>query len=121
LVRSAYLASAWLAAALAAKMVLKRLGPHSSVQIRYEDLVRNPQAAVAPILELLGADLPDGLFVDGKVQLQATHSAAGNARRFHLGRVELTEDLSWQSQLNPIDRRVVQLICWPVARQYGYS
>jgi hypothetical protein len=118
--RAAYLAGAWLTSNLMARLVLRRLGPSRSVQIRYEDLVAGPTGTLKRVLALVGAEVPDGLITEGKIKLGVTHSAAGNPRRFRMGQVELVEDLSWQSGLPPSQQRLVRVLCAPLASAYGY-
>jgi hypothetical protein len=103
-----------------ARLVLRKLGPARSVQVRYEDLIGDPESTLKRVLALLGADLPEGVVNDGKVKLGTTHSAAGNPRRFRTGQVELVEDLSWRSELAPLQRRLVEVLCAPLAGAYGY-
>jgi hypothetical protein len=118
--RSVYVAGAWLASNIMAQLVLRRLGPARSLQIRYEDLLVDPEGTLRRVLGLVGAGLPDGLITDGTVKLGTTHSAAGNPRRFRTGEVELVEDLSWQSGLSPSQRHLIQALCVPLMRAYGY-
>jgi hypothetical protein len=118
--RSAYVAGAWLTSNVMARLVLRRLGPARSMQVRYEDLLADPAGTLDRVLALVGAELPDGLITDGRVKLGVTHSAAGNPRRFRTGEVELVEDLSWQTGLSPPQQRLIQVLCVPLMRAYGY-
>jgi hypothetical protein len=89
--------------------------------VRYEDLLAAPEptfTALAGELGLTGADLP---FLDGRtVWLGRSHTVSGNPMRFHVGRVELRRDDSWTTGLAGGDRRVVDVLTWPLRGRYGY-
>jgi hypothetical protein len=91
------------------------------LRLRYEDLVRRPEAAVRRIAELVGespAALP--FPVPGRVALAPTHSVAGNPGRLDTGEVALRLDDEWSSRLRPRHRLVVTLATWPLLRHYRY-
>jgi hypothetical protein len=119
--RTPYLAGAWVTANLAARQVLRTVGPTRSVQIRYEDLICDPVQALGRAIALTGRCVPDGLISDKKVTINVSHSVAGNPGRFRTGDVELVEDASWRSELPTFDRTITGLLCKPMARFYGYT
>jgi hypothetical protein len=119
--RVTYFAVAWLMSNLAASLVRRQLSPATTVRVRYEDLVSEPEPTLATVLGLVDRSLPPGLVADGHVELAPTHSAAGNPKRFRQGSVELREDTSWHTDLSRVDRALVRLLTLPMARHYGYG
>jgi Sulfotransferase family len=118
---TAYLAAAWVAANLAARQVLRHVGPARSMQIRYEDLMRDPVQGIGRAVTLTGRSVPDGLINDRKVGIDVCHTVAGNPGRFRNGQIALEEDVAWRSELPSVDRRIIDLLCRPVARFYRYT
>jgi Sulfotransferase family len=91
------------------------------LRLRYEDLVRRPEAAVRRIAELVGespAALP--FPVPGRVALAPTHSVAGNPGRLDTGEVALRLDDEWSSRLRPRHKLLVTLATWPLLLHYRY-
>lgn len=92
------------------------------LDVRYEDLVQDPQGEIARILGFAGVPVdPDIAFVGPDwVELEPTHTVSGNNSRFRTGRVPVRLDDSWRSHLASKDRRVVTTLTWPLLRHYGY-
>ncbi len=89
---------------------------------RYEDLMADPRAQIASLLELAGLEpgpLPH--LGDDWVELEPSHTIAGNPARFRHGRVELRTDRAWATEMDPTDRRRVSLLTWPLRVAYGYG
>jgi hypothetical protein len=55
-----------------------------------------------------------------RIELQPTHSVAGNPMRFALGVTELRPDEAWRTAMRPRDRRVVTAATYPALRFFGY-
>ncbi len=91
-------------------------------RIRYEELVDDAATTVREAWKRL--DLPgDGVLPmtdRTTIELQPTHSVAGNPMRFSLGNTTLRPDVAWQQGLSDRDRRVVTALTWPVLRAMGY-
>lgn len=100
----------------------RRLGVPTAL-VRYEDMVRDPRAAVAAALELTGLVGAAGLdFVgDNWVTLGVSHTVAGNPMRFRTGRLELRADEEWRERMESSHRRTVSALTWPVRGRYGYG
>lgn len=100
--------------------LLRVLGARSRF-VRYEDLIRAPQAAVERILSLAGADGADlGFLGEHHVDLEATHSVAGNPMRFKVGRVDLRLDEEWRRSMRRAHRAIVSVVTAPLMFLYGY-
>lgn len=111
----------WLSHNLALGAVSYRRRPLA--RLRYEDLVREPQAAVAQAWRQL--DLPGpGLLpmvAEQTIELRPTHSVAGNPMRFRTGPTTLRTDEAWRTQMPARDRRVVTALGYPALRLFGYE
>lgn len=92
------------------------------LRIRYEDMIANPRKVVEDVLTFGGVE-PTGIdFIDGnKIELQPTHSIAGNPSRFKTGEMELRPDEAWREKLDPKIVKRVTGITYPLLRAYGYS
>jgi hypothetical protein len=91
------------------------------MRIRYEDFVREPSAIVERIVEYAGEESEKGPFVaPTEVELEPSHSVAGNPSRFTTGRVAVQPDEEWRRRMRPVDRRLVTGLTWPLLGRYGY-
>ena len=90
--------------------------------LRYEDFVRNPQASLERILNLV-EETPQTLpFVDENAdRLSQTHSVSGNPTRFKTGVVELRHDQEWLDRIRKVDRLSVTALTWPLLLRYRYK
>ena len=116
----------WTGFNLAAEAV-GRAHVNAALTMRYEDLTRNPRAAVGAVLDLIGrcgggtggGDNPVG--ADGTVELGGNHTVTGNPNRFERGRTVITEDLRWTARLPARDRVLTTALALPLMRRYGYA
>jgi hypothetical protein len=102
--------------------VLRWTGTRSRF-VRYESVVRDTREELSSILAFAGRVAgPEELsFIgDGAVQLQPTHTVAGNPMRFKGGRLDLRLDEQWRERLRPVHRAIVSVLTWPLMRRYGY-
>jgi hypothetical protein len=93
-------------------------------RVRYEDLVRNPQATSERILEFAGcapATVDAGEFAGPAVDLPKSHGLAGNPMRFRAGRVSVAEDDEWRADMPSADRVVATVLTAPWLAKYGYG
>jgi hypothetical protein len=93
------------------------------LRLRYEDLVRDPAAALRRVIDFAGVPLDDAslAFLEpGAAQLGPNHTADGNPMRFTTGRVEIRADEAWRSRMEPAARRTVERRTWPLRLLYGY-
>ncbi|MQA94591.1 MAG: sulfotransferase [Streptosporangiales bacterium] len=110
----------WLGFNLTAEAVA-RAHPDTALRLRYEDLVRDPRAAVAQVLGLLGHPGPNPVAPDGGVELGGNHTVTGNPNRFARGRTPIEEDRRWHGALPPRQRATTTLLALPLLRRYGYE
>lgn len=91
------------------------------LRLRYEDFVRDPQAAVQRVTALVGEQPPALPFQSAStVRLQATHSVSGNPNRFETGTVHLRPDSEWVNGLHGAQRALVTAVTWPLLLRYRY-
>lgn len=109
-------AATWTVANIVAEASAQRT---RSVQLGYEELVDDPEAALARISELVPVDLTavaDDL-LEGR-ELPVGHGISGNRMR-RGGPVTLKPDTDWQESA-PRSVRTAATLTAPVARRYGY-
>jgi Sulfotransferase family len=112
-------AVAWSLTNLAAEAAQRVKLPY--VRVRYEDLVENPRAQLARIVDKLSLGQPSLDFLsDGKVALQTAHTVSGNPMRFAAGEVVLSPDFEWKHGMRRADRRLVTALTLPQLKRYGY-
>jgi hypothetical protein len=91
------------------------------LRLRYEDFVRDPQAAVRPITALVGEEAAGWPFTGpARVRLAVTHSVSGNPNRFGTGEVRLQADEEWRGAMRPAHRAMVTALTWPLLLRYHY-
>lgn len=91
------------------------------MRIRYEDFVRDPQSSVEEIVDYVEESFEKGPFVaPTEVELEPSHSVAGNPSRFTTGLVTIAPDEEWRRAMRPMDRRLVTAITWPLLGHYDY-
>jgi hypothetical protein len=88
---------------------------HPSLLLRYEDLVADPDAAVARVLGLCG-----GVPADGPVQ-SPVHGIGGNPVRFREPVPKVVADESWRHEMPVGERRLVAALSSPLRWRYGYT
>lgn len=110
----------WLSGNLTVRVLAHRGVP--VVRMRYEDLVRAPQDAVAKAWLQLGLPGSSRLPMTDPhtIELHPTHSVAGNPMRFRNGPTTLAADASWRTALPTRDRLLVTAMSYPVLRRWGY-
>lgn len=81
--------------------------------LRYEDLVRDPQATVTDVATSLGLSSGQLLMSGDRLTLAESHVAAGNPSRLAGRERMIREDLAWQTQLGRRDRALVRTLTVP--------
>jgi hypothetical protein len=110
----------WMATNLAVEHAERGMGAERRVRLAYEELVGDPDAALARLSATLGIDLtPVAASLAAGEALACGHVMAGNRLRMD-GAVQLRPDLDWQRQLPPSQRRRFEQLCRPILRRYGY-
>jgi hypothetical protein len=111
----------WLARNATAELFLHdHATPH--MQLRYEDLMQRPRDHVESLVRWVDEDAGGSPFAgQHEVHLrEPNHSVFGNSVRFHRGSVVLHRDDSWEQQMRPRDRRLVEAMTLPLRIRYGY-
>jgi hypothetical protein len=93
------------------------------IVVRYEDLILDPMRELRRVLDFVGADVPDGEFAhahQGVVNLDVSHTVAGNPMRFATGDIVLKPDDEWREGLTAREQRLVLRLTAVARRRYGY-
>jgi hypothetical protein len=115
--RSSWLWSTWNMTA----ETLWRGRAHRYLIVRYEDFIRRPREAVERVLDLVQEKTMQLPFSDEhKVDLEKTHTVAGNPNRFQNGTVNLRLDEEWKEKMKRRHKTMVTMLTWPLLRRYGY-
>jgi hypothetical protein len=94
-----------------------------TVQVRYEDLVRDPVPVLHRVLALSGTPVteaatafltPEGLRTGG------SHALVGGRVRLRTGPLPLQLDEAWRAELPGWKRAATRLVTGPLMRRYGY-
>ncbi|MBI2708374.1 MAG: sulfotransferase [Actinobacteria bacterium] len=110
----------WLATHVALDRSLRGAGERV-MQLRYEDFVADPGAALGSIAGLVGSDADPADIVEGRaLRLGPTHTVWGNPDRHRSGLVEVRSDERWRAEMPASEKRLVTAITGPMLRRYGY-
>lgn len=94
------------------------------VQLRYEDLVADPAAAVRTVIDARDDDGTPPTFEETAagwaVDLDVSHGLAGNPMRSSAGTTVIRRDDSWRDRLAPRHRRLVTTLTLPTLLRMGY-
>ncbi|HXF36430.1 MAG TPA: sulfotransferase [Actinomycetota bacterium] len=115
-------AARWTAKHLANEALRRRSGPERSIALRYEDLIAHPADAVESVAKLVGLPSPLERLAPGvPIPVPEVHGPDGSRRRrFETDRVVLELDTRWHRELDPVDRRLITALTFPLLRRYGY-
>lgn len=111
----------WVAANLTFEALARSL---PSLRVGYEGFVRHPGETLRSIAELMDVALEPGelAFVhEGSIDLEPSHTVAGNPMRFKNGTIALRLDETWRREMDPGDRRIVTALTWPLLHRYRYG
>jgi hypothetical protein len=91
-------------------------------RIKYEDLIEEPRKLLFDILQTVASGENINLdFINDKVlNLNPTHSAAGNPCRFKKHKLQLSLDDEWKRDMNLKDRYFTGLVTFSIAIRYSY-
>ncbi len=91
-------------------------------RVRYEDFVAAPLPVVRSIAEWAGSRADPADFLEGeRLQLQPSHTVAGNPMRFRVGEIAIRRDDAWRSAMPAAQQRLVRRWTWPFRLRYGYT
>jgi hypothetical protein len=102
--------------------LLRRRMGERYMRMRYEDLVRDPRAAVRSIARF--ASEPDanlGFMEDGRVEFEPNHTFSGNPLRLRRDALEIRPDESWRTKLSTREKLLATAPALPLLPRYGYS
>lgn len=100
---------------------LCRANPNSSLELRYEDLARDPVSAVGRILALVGEEPgPAAVLGSPRVDIRTTHTVSGNPVRLHAGPLRISLDDEWRTAMPPVRRWLVTALTLPLLLRYRY-
>jgi sulfotransferase family protein len=119
--RSALAGSAgWLVRHLAARRLLRSVGPARATVVTYERLMAQPNEVLAELARFVGEPAPPlDVVANSHIELTTAHTPIGGGR-FGSASVDLNRDDRWVSSMTPADRRLVSVVTWPLARRFGY-
>lgn len=115
-----FIAFEWLLQNLALEGL--RLTKTRKIRVRYEDWVRQPDMALARILDFI--EVPVGARVkvhEGWVALEENHTCSGNPMRFKRGKTEIVSDERWRTESPALQQAVVAALTSPMMLAYGYG
>ncbi len=111
----------WLTVNLLTEVLARRGVPVA--RVRYEDLVREPVAAMEVVQRLMGeVPTPEATSFLGPDGLAtgASHAIAGGRVRMRSGTVPLRLDEAWRRELPRYKQFITVAATWPLMRRYGY-
>jgi hypothetical protein len=92
------------------------------LHLRYEDICRDPGAAVRNVFRFLGVEPVDVVNVAGTSPVShAEHTIGGNRIRFSGPALEIREDTAWRDNLSVAELRIIERITGPLSRKLGYE
>jgi REP element-mobilizing transposase RayT len=93
----------------------------SLLQLRYEDVIKDPVTAVKDLLKFVDAGDIGVSHINGNIiELKPDHTVSGNPVRFKTGKVELECDNRWVGNLKMKDRKIVELLTSKQLKKYSY-
>jgi hypothetical protein len=110
-------AADWLRAHVTIERVLRRLDGDRVVRIRYEDLVRDPVAAIGSIMGGGDADATPTAFAAAVDR--PSHAIAGNPTRFRADQ-RIAPDERWQHEMSVGARAATTALTAPLMHRFGY-
>jgi hypothetical protein len=117
--RPAKAATMWLHSTVSVGTAFTRRGV-DVLDVRYEDVVADPAAALRRIATFAGISPEIGFVRADVLDLRRSHAVAGNPSRMRSGPVSLRSDDAWRSDLTARDRAVVSVLTASHRRAHGY-
>ena len=101
-------------------LLKRRLGSRY-MRMRYEDLVRDPAAAVRSIARFAHKPDPDLRFIDnGRVEFEPNHTFSGNPLRLRQAAIEVHPDEAWRAKMSSRQKALATITALPLLSRYGY-
>jgi hypothetical protein len=114
--RMAEAAHEWRRSNEEAEHILPQLGPLQWIEVRYEDLCKDPQGTLRRVFECLSVDSTEAAADFRSVE----HHVLGNGMRLDAAS-EIRLDERWTSVLTADDRRVFDHVAGRLNHRYGYE
>lgn len=97
--------------------VLRHIDKEKYIQVKYEDLCKNPDKELQRISEFVGIEYSTSSAND---EIKKRHTIAGNKIRFkEISRIK--QDLAWRDNLSKDDLSMVRRYAGPMANMLGYD
>ena len=117
-IRAAVLGSAfWTARERAARKVVSRCYPGSSLVLRYEDFIENPAAGLNRILEMVGEPVPESVESRTEYAFGEVHTPGG---RTPARVAKLALDDRWRTELGKLPLVLTTVLTMPGLLRYRY-
>jgi hypothetical protein len=121
LTRAAKAVYGWIQANHTSEKTRRLLGNKSTLLVRYEDLVTDPESQLSRIGEHIGLPM-DGIIqkIKDGANFTVSHNLGGNRLRF-TENIVIKPDFGWQSGLTRGYKIVFWMVAQRVARKYNYE
>jgi hypothetical protein len=91
------------------------------MRMRYEDLVRDPVAAVRSVARFAHERDPElGFLHEGRVEFEPNHTFSGNPFRLRQGAIEVHPDEAWRAKMSSRQKVLATAPALPLLKHYGY-
>ena len=101
-------------------LLRRRLGSRY-MRIRYEDLVRDPAAAVRSVARFAHEPDPDlGFLHDGRVEFEPNHTFSGSPFRLRQAAIHIHPDEAWRAKMSTGEKALASAPALPLLSRYGY-
>jgi hypothetical protein len=91
------------------------------MRIRYEDLVRDPAAAVRSVARFAHEPDPDlGFLHDGRVEFEPNHTFSGSPFRLRQAAIHIHPDEAWRAKMSTGEKALASAPALPLLSRYGY-
>jgi hypothetical protein len=105
---------------LSEALLKRRLGTRY-MQMRYEDLVRDPATAVRSVARLAHEPNPDlGFLHDGRADFAPNHTISGSPSRLRQAAIEIHPDEAWRAKMPRHQKVLATAPALPLLKRYGY-
>lgn len=103
--------------------LFQRIDPQHRLHLRYEDICREPAAAMNRLFEFLDLEPVDVVTSTGEtgVESDPAHTIGGNKIRFTGERLRIREDTAWKTNLTAEELSTIDSVTGPLSRDLGYD
>lgn len=118
---AAALARGWRAFTMETARRGLELGPAQFMQVRYEDLTRDPDAVMRLVCAFIGEDYDPAMVSDSSRRRATVPALAAGWQGRALGNVEPVRTEAWRERLDRVEQLGVHAIVGPLLAPLGYS